>query len=182
VFDISVRINTALDIVRARGGYQDRTDADRSCAAVQLVQENYREPQREGVPSANTYFTTLKQTVLDLQRAAQSNTRGSRSHRDSENNAHVYVEKLQRLCIAEFLQQEIAISGVSDSALSSSIARELAEACEQFGFLERDPYLAEILAERSVSSMLARVQEYSQQIAQELSALVEEMGIRTTLR
>jgi len=181
VFDVSVRINTALDIVRTRASYQDRFNPDKQCTAVQVVKQLYSEPAGTGRPPVDTYFTTLKQTVIDLQRAAQRSSQRVSAQSEIERNAHLYVEKLQRLCMAEFLQQEINIAGLSASAQSGPITRELGEACEQFGFIERDPYLVKILAEKTVSEVLERAREYSQQLSEELRALVEEMEIRATL-
>jgi hypothetical protein len=176
-FNVSVRINEALDIVRVRGGYQDRRDPDRQCAAVQVIKELYRDPADGSSLPSNSYFTTLQQTVVDLQRAALSSSGEVPLENEIKQRAHTYVETLQRLCIVEFLQQELSLSGVVESAHGGSISRELREVCKQFGFLERDPRISGILAEKTVSLISAQAQDYAQQLAAELSSLVRDMQI-----
>jgi hypothetical protein len=175
-FDISVQISTMLDIVRTRGSYQDRRFPDRQCSAVKAVRDVYCEPGSIGSASS-TYFTTLRQTLVDLQGVALSKSDRRASQGAIEKRAQSYVETLQRLCIAEFLQQEIYRSGAAESAQGGSISRELREVCEQFGFIERDPRIAEILSEKTVSSIFVRVHEYTEQLTAELSSLVHEMQI-----
>jgi hypothetical protein len=176
-FAISGRINDALRILRARGSYNDRRYPDRECKALKTVRELYSMPTGDGPAPSNSYFTTLRHTVVDLQRGAHGKSSQASSRKDIENRALTYVETLQRLCIVEFLQQEIRFSRATDRAMRGPITRELHEACKQFGFLKRDPRIARILAEKTVSLISSQADMYAEELRAELSALLSEMQI-----